>query len=425
MGCRITNVPARGEMNPNSKAIPYAVVWACFVAVPITLVGIRPLGAADGPGNPYAAWENGPEKSDDYFPIAVWLQAPRNAPKYQALGVNLYVGLWRGPTESQLAELERHQMPVICALNGYARQHLDEKIIVGWMHGDEPDNAQPLGQGKGYGPPILPEKIIEDYAKIKARDPTRPVLLNLGQGVAWDGWHGRGVRTNHPQDYPKYVQGGDIVSFDIYPAVHQKPAVAGKLWYVPQGVARLRQWTAARRVIWNCIECTRISNAKVRPTPRQVKAEVWMSLIHGSMGLIYFSHQFQPQFIEAGLLADKEMADAVGKMNRQIHQLAAVLNSPTLEQVLTVITAPTDVTPDPGRSLQMVPVATMVKRHRGAIYLFAVRMEDRSAKATFELQGVSGATAVEVLGEQRTLQARAGRFQDSFEPYAVHLYRIP
>ncbi len=112
-------------------------------------------------------------------------------------------------------------------------------------------------------------------------------------------------------------------------------------------------------------------------------------------------------------------------MNRQIHQLAAVLNSPTLEQVLTVITAPTDVTPDPGRSLQMVPVATMVKRQRGATYLFAVRMEDRPAKATFELQGVSGATAVEVLGEQRTLQARDGRFQDSFEPYAVHLYRIP
>jgi hypothetical protein len=101
-------------MTPNSKAMTYAVVWACFVAVPITLVGIRPLGAADGSSNPYAAWENGPEKSDDYFPIAVWLQAPRNAPKYQALGVNLYVGLWRGPTESQLAELKRHQMPVFC-----------------------------------------------------------------------------------------------------------------------------------------------------------------------------------------------------------------------------------------------------------------------------------------------------------------------
>ena len=62
-------------------------------------------------------------------------------------------------------------MPVICEQNDYALKHLDEKTIVGWMHGDEPDNAQSLGEGKGYGPPIPPEKIIEDYRKIKAERP--------------------------------------------------------------------------------------------------------------------------------------------------------------------------------------------------------------------------------------------------------------
>src|ERR1044071_3172543 len=34
----------------------------------------------------------------DRFPIAVWLQSPSNAARYQAAGVNLYVGLWKGPT---------------------------------------------------------------------------------------------------------------------------------------------------------------------------------------------------------------------------------------------------------------------------------------------------------------------------------------
>ena len=74
-------------------------------------------------------------------------------------------------------------------------------------------------------------------------------MLNLGQGVAWDGWYGRGVRTNHPEDYSQYVRGGDIVSFDIYPAVHDKPAVAGKLWYVARGVDRLRGWAANERIV--------------------------------------------------------------------------------------------------------------------------------------------------------------------------------
>ncbi|MEE8450532.1 MAG: hypothetical protein V3R99_01420 [Thermoguttaceae bacterium] len=414
-------------MNCNGTATRHAsssAAWAVFLTALLASVSIHPAVAADGTGNPYAIWKNGPDKSADFFPIAVWLQAPKNAVKYKAIGINLYVGLWNGPTEAQLVELRESRMPVICGLNAYAAEHLDERIIVGWMHGDEPDNAQSLGRGKGYGPPIPPERIVEDFEKIKAKDPTRPVVLNLGQAVAWDGWHGRGVRTNHPEDYPRYVKGGDIISFDIYPAVHAKPAVAGKLWYVPQGVERLRRWSVDGQVTWNCIECTHIGNASLKPTPHQVKAEVWMSLIHGSKGLIYFSHQFQPRFIEAGLLADEAMARAVGAINRQIHQLAAVINSPTIEHGATVTTEPPEVTPDPGRSMQMDPVAVMMKKHEGATYLFAVRMEDKPAKATYQLKGLSGKATVEVLGEQRTLKATDGRFEDTFDPYEVHLYKI-
>src|SRR5262245_25086534 len=195
------------------------------------------------------------------------------------------------------------------------------------MHGDEPDNAQSLGRGKGYGPPIPPERIVEGYRKIREADPDRPVLLNLGQGVAWDGWYGRGVRTNHPEDYPEYIKGCDIASFDIYPAVHDNKEVAGKLEFVPKGVDRLRQWGEGRKDPWCCIETTRIENERVKPTPQQVRSEVWMALIHGAKGLIYFCHEFKPKFIEAGLLADDEMAREVAAINEEIRSLAPVLNS--------------------------------------------------------------------------------------------------
>jgi len=369
-------------------------------------------------------WKNGPLASDDFFPIAVWLQAPRNAKRYREIGINLYVGLWRGPTEEQLAELERQGMAVICSLNAFARAHMDRKVIVGWMHGDEPDNAQRLRDRKGYGPPVPIDKIVADYDRIRAADATRPVLLNLGQGVAWDGWHGRGVRSNHPEDYAGYVKGSDIVSFDIYPAVHEHPEVAGKLWYVARGVRRLRKWAGPERTVWNCIECTRIGNKERKPTPGEVRAEVWMSIVHGSRGIIYFCHQFEPRFIEAALLEDDGMREAITRINREIRDLSPIINGPPVETPLRVDVDPPGVSGELSQALAPPPIATLAKKREGATYVFAVRMEATAARATFGLEGLRGKGKVEVLGENRTLDAEDGRFSDAFEGHAVHLYRI-
>ncbi len=372
--------------------------------------------AAPAPGaEPDSRTVDGVLADPNFFPIAVWLQNPDNAAKYRAAGINLFVGLWRGPTDEQLATLKREGMRVICSQNQAGLRLKDDPTIVGWMHGDEPDNAQARRGGEGYGPPIPPEQIVEGYQRIKQNDPSRPVLLNLGQGVAWDKWYGRGVRTNHPEDYPEYVKGCDIASFDIYPACHDHPDVAGKLWMVADGVRRLRQWAGPERRVWNCIECTHISNPNAKATPHQVKAEVWMSLVRGSTGIIYFVHQFEPRFIEAGLLADADMLAGVTAVNRQIHELAPVLNSPTLEGV-QVTTSPPD-----------APVEALLKQHDGSTYLFAVGMRDAATTAKFQLPDLANmprAGKVEVLGEARELNLTEGAFEDGFEPWGVHLYRI-
>ena len=71
-------------------------------------------------------------------------------------------------------------------------------------------------------------------------------MVNLGQGVAWDDYIGRGIRRNHLEDYAEYVRGSDIASFDIYPEAHDSPVVAGKLRFVPQRVERLSKWAAPK-----------------------------------------------------------------------------------------------------------------------------------------------------------------------------------
>lgn len=387
--------------------LPLMSIFICSVALG------SEQSAEPSRGNPYASWRNGPSRDAQFFPIGVWLQSPKKAKQYLDAGFNTYVGLWKGPTEAQLTELKKASMKVICHQNPVGLCHVNDPTIVGWMHGDEPDNAQSLGKSKGYGPPIPPQNIVQDYEKIRSNDPSRPVFLNLGQGVAWDNYRGRGVRTNHTEDYPEYVIGCDIVSFDIYPIVHSNPSVAGKLWFIARGVKRLRKWTQGMKVVWNFIECTRINNPTAKPTPHQVRSEVWMSLIHGSMGLIYFVHEWKPKFNESALLGDKEMLQAVTDINRQVTALAPVLNSHTIQRAATV-----------SSNNNEVPVAIMMKQHRDSKYLFAVGMRDGKCTATFTLQGIQGLREVEVLGENRTLPSRDGVFKDGFEPYDVHLYRI-
>ena len=311
------------------------IAWVASAATAFAVAG-APAGSAESiHASAYARWKNGPPQDPGFFPIAVWLQSPAKAKAYREAGINTYVGLWKGPTDAHLADLKKAGMKVICSQNEVAKTHLDDPTIIGWMHGDEPDNAQRLGaKDNGYGPPILPAKIVADYERIRATDPSRPVMLNLGQGVAGDNWKGRGVRRNHAEDYPEYVKGCDIASFDIYPVAHSSPEVMGKLDFVAHGVERLVKWTGPERIAWNCVECTHIS-AKTKASPQQVRAEVWMSLIHGSRGLIYFVHEFKPKFVEAGLLSDPEMLAAVTATNRQITSLAPVLNSPTLRETVS------------------------------------------------------------------------------------------
>jgi len=349
----------------------------------------------------------------DFFPIGVWLQPPARATRYREAGINIYVGLWRGPTEEQLTTLRQAGMRVICEQNDLALRHRDDPVIAAWMHGDEPDNAQSLGAERGYGPPIPPAEIIAGYQRLRERDPSRPVLLNLGQGVAWDDWHGRGVRTRHPEDYPEYVKGADIASFDIYPVTHDRPAVSSNLWFVARGVERLVGWMGGTKPVWNCIECTRISHPTAKPTPHQVRAEVWMSLIHGSRGLIYFVHEWKPKFNESALLDDPEMLAAVTRLNRQIHDLAPVLNAPSVPGLVKVTSRNED-----------VPVAVLVKRHAGAVYVFAVAMRDGNTRTRFELTGDIGAGSVKVLGEDRVVPLSAGVFEDAFGGWDVHLYQV-
>jgi hypothetical protein len=390
-----------------------SIAGADAAAGPDADAGGEPTLPWEGGPAVYGKWTHGPPTHTDFFPISVWLQSEGNAAAYQAIGINTFIGLWQGPTEAQLTKLTQEKMPVLCDQGGVWQAHKDDPIIQGWTQQDEPDNAQPDGKG-GYGPCVDPAVIVGLYNTMVGNDATRPVFLNFGQGVSWTDYVGRGDACAGKLDmYKQYMAGADIVSFDIYPMNSTDAAVAGNLWMVPQGVDRLRQWSNYQKPAWVWIETTPISDPAHAPTPADTKAEVWMALVHGAMGIGYFAHIMGPTFVEAGLLADPAMSAAVKDLDAQIQSLAPALNSPSLSEAVTV-----------SSSNAAVPVDFAAKRQGGHLHIFAVAMRPGATTATFTLKGVDSGAA-EVLGESRDVAITGGKITDTFAAdWAVHLYRV-
>jgi hypothetical protein len=355
---------------------------------------------------PATRWANGPPNDPAFFPLGVWLQTPDDAARYRDIGVNLYVGLYREPTRQQLERLDSADMRVICAQNETALAY-EGPAIVGWMLHDEPDNAQ-ARPGGGYDPPTPPADVVAAYERTFRADPTRPILLNLGQGAAWDDWWGRGVRTKKPDDYPQYLKGCDIASFDIYPVTHEHGDVAGRLEFVGRGVQRLLAWSRGTKPVWACIETARVGNADVRPTPEQIRSEVWIAICSGASGIVYFAHEFAPRFVEAGLLAHEEIAAAVRQLNAEVLAHAPALNT---KPVGDVVTANADAT----------RIALRVHRHGGALHVFAASLISEPARVSFR---VRGARDGELEAGERRIPIANGVFEAELAGSAFAWYRI-
>ncbi len=91
-----------------------------------------PLPWFGGPSY-YAHWPRGFPNDSGYFPIGVWMQNPANAARFQAIGVNHYVGLWQGPTQAQVTDMVAAGMHVVCEQAGVWQQQLDTTSIQGWL----------------------------------------------------------------------------------------------------------------------------------------------------------------------------------------------------------------------------------------------------------------------------------------------------
>jgi hypothetical protein len=379
------------------RGLQAASTVLAFIAV--AAFGIPALAAG-----PFAA---GFPSDPSFFPIGVWLQSPDNAPEYKRIGINTFVGLWEGPTEAQLAVLAKYGMFAVAEQNDVALTSVNRNVIRAWTQPDEPDNSQYWLLG--YGPCIPAVEVSTKSRAIRLRDTTRPIYIGFGRGVADPTWPGRGRCTGDQDYYAAAAIGADILSFDIYPVGSDTPHVKGKLEYVASGVDFLVKRATPQQRVWTTLETTAL-DPKRPVTPDELRTEVWMALIHGATGIVYFVDEWVGGFREDGVFRHPEIVRAIANIDHTITELAPILNSPSVSMTVKVTSE--------------APVDLMTRERDGYLYIFAVVMRDEAAIAEFTIPGLGNSIAT-VLDADGTIPIQGGILKDSIPGYGVRLYRVP
>jgi hypothetical protein len=399
-------------------------------APPPPATGVPTLRPVDGGPAYYGQFAAAMPTDDTFFPLGVWYESVLDADDVRqdaAAGINTYVELTE---DSDLALVAAAGMQAIVshprAGEGNAGWLLADEADMWGGPGSAPWTGNFPGQGEICGDPV--ERCgftIQEQLRAELPDDGRLRLANYGKGVTfWWDQESAGRFVNDFQDVvsadnywftDEYICGPTEGGVLVGSTTRLRPADCHLAANYGRTVDRVRDLVqpAGSRPVWAFVELGHPSSEEDWPTitADQVRGAVWSSLIHGARGIIYFNHSFGGECESQHVLRDPcygSVRTAVTRLNRQLTELAPVLNAPFADDVTTVSGA----------------VDIMTRFADGQLYVVAGAAQPEAQAASFTLSCV-GDGRVRVLGEDRTLPMTGGHFADRFDDgNAVHVYRV-
>jgi hypothetical protein len=266
-------------------------------------------------------------------------------------------------------------------------------------------------------PAALPENLALGYQLVKKLDPNHPVTLNHAP-------------QNTVNTLQRYNAACDAISVDIYPVIPRNILYMyaitrdGRhgdlrnqtLSCVGEYVDKMRQVAGPDRPVWMVLQGfawadlddeAKVRSSIVYPSYAQTRYMAWQSVIHGCNGILYWGTYTLPE--------NSECWSGIAKTVRELADLSAVLDA---DEAAVAIEKDYD---ELGYSID-AGIETSVRDADGFRYLLAANSSIDPAAVTFS--GTLFADGeVEVIGEGRTVPARAGAIHDAFKGLDVHLYR--
>ena len=180
--------------------------------------------------------------------------------------------------------------------------------------------------------------------------------------------------------------------------------------YVGVPIDRIRSWTDKPQFAFIETSYQEFVPQSTRgPTKDEVRAEIWVAIVHGVRGYTFF-----PQVVGKDSTNDGTPDDVAAELtvqNRTVTQLATVLQG--------------DINPGTLAATVPAPLQAGWRDTSKEKYFFIVNTKkDTLTNASITLSGVDTATSAGVLNESRTVALANGNLADTFGPFAVHIYVV-
>jgi hypothetical protein len=351
-----------------------------------------------------------------FFLIGTFVPTIPEFQKWKDRGVNTMVGeagatdlttiiqQWNDKARSMGLKMIRRPLP-------NPADDIGNTDLLAWMQDDEPDAS-----GQGY---VNIPACTTKYNSWKQVDPNRPVYINFGGGdvsTALDGpppsWcpspYTNCVLTS---TYQSLIAAADWISNDFYPVTGYVPTTMtrGDLTIIGKPMDRLETWTD--KPLFNYIETSSqhyIANTR-GVTPDELRVEIWLSIIHGVRGYVFF-----PQVVGGTTTNDGTPDDVAAEMTR-VNALVTQI-APVLQGKIN----PPEIAAAPPAPLQ----AGWRNAPDGMYFIVVNPVATPTTASSIALTGVGSATTATVLNESRTIPISNGTILDSFGAFAVHIYVV-
>lgn len=229
------------------------------------------------------------------------------------------------------------------------------------------------------------------------------------------------VYTGRFADYADLV---DVFMPEIYPIHSDADAtncVAATIDVMEKSLADIRVRSRGRpHAVWPIIQHFKgFSSWKRMPTPQEVYAMSFASIIHGAKGITWYTYGGfiipEKKKFNYGVCSSAETWNAATNLTRRISELSPVLLSPDIAPAR----APEILSGPAVDGCGRPSVTVLQKSYEGRRYLLAVNATSERVRVRLSL-GCAGKASV--LYENRRLETDGGAFADAFGPFAVHIY---